>query len=176
MKSDKEDENVITLEERKPRQSHEETPTRDLLAQFRLPQALESIWQALPEAKPEAARKAFGTFDRTDRAIFAYIDLSSRFRDMKAAGGNEDSSLRILIHEYSTDLFVSPNPHEDSPSRPDDELIQQDATMLLCAISDTTCHFDSILYLPPEVRQRGINKMARCYGLPSHRLLEVRAL
>lgn len=203
MKSDKEEENVIALEERNPRQSHEEAPPRSLFAQSRLPQALESIWQVLPEAKPEAARKAFGTFDLTDWAIFAYIDLSSRFRDMRAAGIHEDNSLRILIHESSTDLFVSPNPHEDSPSRPiveytdfsmfahlrpvqgrlvlpGDELIQQEATMLLCAMSDTKHHFDSLLYLPPEMRQRRIDEMARGDGFPSYRLLsverEVRAL
>jgi len=203
MKSNDEKENVITLEERKPRQLQEVAPTRDLFAQSRLPEALESIWQALPEAKPEVARKDLGTFARTDWTLFAYIDLSSRFRDMRAAGLNENNSLRILIHGFSTDLFVSPNPHEDSPARaiieytdfsmfahlrairgrlvlPSDELIQQEATMLLCAMSDTKYHFDSILFLPPEMRLRRIDDMARCYGLTSDRLLsverEVRAL
>ena len=196
MKSDDEEENVITLEERRPGQSHEVAPTRDLFAQSRLPEALESVWRALPEAKPEVARKGLGTFHRTDWALFAYIDLSSRFRDMRATGLNEDNSLRILIHEFSVDLFVSPNPHEDSPARaiveytdfsmfaylwavrgrlvlPSDELIQQEARMLLCAMSDTKYHFDSILYLPPELRQRRIDDMARCYGVPSDCLLSV---
>lgn len=203
MKSHDEEENVIILEERKPGQSHEVASTRDLYAQSRLIEALESIWRALLEDKPEAARKGLGTFARTDWALFAYIDLSSRFRDMRAAGLNEDNSLRIMIHEFSTDLFVSPNPDEGSPARaiveytdfsmiahlrplrgrlvlPGDELIQQEATMLLCAMSDTKYHFDSILLLPPELKQRRIDDMARCYGLPSHRLLsverEVRAL
>lgn len=187
---------MINLRECNHIQSQEESPPRDLFVQSRLPKALEHIWQALPKAKPEAARKSFATFDRTDWAIFAYIDLSSRFRDMRAAQVNKDNSLRIMIHESPTDLFVTPNPHEESPALPiveytdfakfahlrpvhgklvlhGDQLIQQEATMLLCAMSDTKYHFDSILYLPPEMRQRRIDEMARGYGLSSHRLLSV---
>jgi len=160
--------------------------------------ALSTIWKTNSKDKNIIAKKMLDSFSSLDWLLFAYIDFKSSIdSDMSIIQQiNNDESILICMGIFQAELLISSKILESNEQiaiieyvdfkrfvylkKSDPHFTQtyispqkNNPIQLLLALSYIKYHIDSLLYLPPEMRQRRLEIIATEYNLSVANLLSL---